>query len=292
MKRHFYKIYRLNNIDKLRRAFLAKDYSEADEMSDNEIALKIIGWNLDQLDRMAPSDEYNNMFYSCMMATIERQWANTGKTVLFMERGMSDLLNTIELDDMTATEAGIPTDPVAVAWHPDDRLDGVAPLPMMIGAMEVKSDQPSPSRSVISFMQRADGGKMTSGFIHEEVSARDFADNFRHHDPNAQEVALVYSRLMFKIGLYMKAFPRLVRSGIPTDIKERAVKHAPGITPSVVSLHPRAKDSPNAHFRRGHFRCLRHEKFKRGPNGEPRIIFIDPTTVGEINPKMVQRAEV
>jgi hypothetical protein len=85
------------------------------------------------------------------------------------------------------------------------------------------------------------------------------------------------ARLVTAIGMYINCFPEMVRDGAPQDIKHPSMHSYRSskticVSPEVIRSHA----SPSAHFRHGHFRVLRSEKFT---NKRFQTIFIKSTFV-------------
>lgn len=73
-----------------------------------------------------------------------------------------------------------------------------------------------------------------------------------------------YAKLIVGLGMYIGCFPEAVKDGPPEDIKHPAMhSHKNSITVSVSPKVQQAHEhgSPTPHFRRGHFRILRSDKF-------------------------------
>lgn len=102
------------------------------------------------------------------------------------------------------------------------------------------------------------------------------------------------SILILKFLVYIQAFPDLIRPGYPDVTKNRMKKyHAnSGIGAYTIGINKTDEDHVNAsrsmHLRCGHFRALRHEKFKRDAKGNVRITWVRASIVGgKIDPYTV-----
>ena len=89
----------------------------------------------------------------------------------------------------------------------------------------------------------------------------------------------IYIRLLNALGLYLACFPEMLRTGPPEDVKhpshhQYVVSKTVGISPKV-----RVRTEPGevtAHFRKGHFRILRSERFT---HKRWRAVFVKATFV-------------
>lgn len=96
------------------------------------------------------------------------------------------------------------------------------------------------------------------------------------------EVQSRHLNLGLRLLAYMAAFPDTVKQGMPDASMESGHRPDPRFKPFTIGLHPKIKHSPSAHFRRGHFRSLRHERFHRDELGNIRIIYVNPMIVGDV----------
>lgn len=87
-----------------------------------------------------------------------------------------------------------------------------------------------------------------------------------------------YGKLFCGLAMYWSCFPETVKDGVPEDLKHTAYHNNP--VNKTVSVSPEIfhgdHASPTAHFRKGHFRCLRSEKFK---NKRFQVVFVHETFV-------------
>lgn len=90
---------------------------------------------------------------------------------------------------------------------------------------------------------------------------------------------------------YLAAFPESLREGFPRSMAEgnsiaaRIVATAKTRNARNISLPARFRNTPTPHFRHGHFRTLRDERFKRNVDGTPRVIYVNGMIVGKKNAK-------
>ena len=90
--------------------------------------------------------------------------------------------------------------------------------------------------------------------------------------------AVWYFKLFIGLAMYIGCFPEVVKDGPPEDLKHPSnhayrLQKTISISRSVVSGN---SASPTAHFRRGHFRCLKSDKFK---NKRFHVVFVRETFV-------------
>ena len=88
--------------------------------------------------------------------------------------------------------------------------------------------------------------------------------NFDRTTLNFSPLTITHVRLLNALGLYLACFPEMLRAGPPDDVKhpshhQYAVSKTVGISPKVREHTERGEVS--AHFRKGHFRTLRSERF-------------------------------
>lgn len=116
---------------------------------------------------------------------------------------------------------------------------------------------------------------------------------FRDDDISSEESTELINcwRLFAAILLYIKAFPHLIENGPPsetTPLERRSILKGSSRTVTI-SLSPEARNAPSPHLRRFHFRTLRDKRFKRCPDGSPRVITVRQSIIGNItNAKTVK----
>jgi hypothetical protein len=218
-------------------------------------------------------------------AKMERQWMMQGKNeTIFIEPGMVSFLQKISIENMSLKEIGLPSKPYAISWHPSERIMGMQIPVTLVGSQELSLLEESVDDGMSILFKHPTKRGHSSQWISEWSKITSDSETVDMWDD-------VMTKLVFKLHVYMRAFPQLVRNGIPYDIKERCLRQMDCDKFTVITLHPRAKASPGAHFRSGHFRCLRDERFKRDAYGRPVILLIEPTTVGEMSARTVKTAE-
>jgi len=121
----------------------------------------------------------------------------------------------------------------------------------------------------------------------EEAITPDWFENhtsegslFQPDSEDSRQLARVMS-ISLRFLAYMSAFPDLVKPGIPDGMKQRDSKHFKNVKNVLtIKTHPRVHASPEAHFRRFHFRHLYHQKFHRDQDGNVRVIPVMPAIIG------------
>jgi hypothetical protein len=76
--------------------------------------------------------------------------------------------------------------------------------------------------------------------------------------------------------IYYRAFPQMMRFGIPNNVKSLDLNNHTIKSPIV----NHTDSSVDQHIRRAHFRVLKHERYKRAADGGPRIIQVSDCIVG------------
>ncbi len=94
-----------------------------------------------------------------------------------------------------------------------------------------------------------------------------------------QENYYYYCCLIAGLGMYISAFGgAVIRDGLPWDLKHPNIHKRP-YTQSILvhdSIKQSSHDSPTPHYRRGHFRLLRSERFK---HKQGQVVFVKDTFV-------------
>lgn len=75
-----------------------------------------------------------------------------------------------------------------------------------------------------------------------------------------------YSKLLVAVGLYISCFPEIITAGMPLDLSGSEYHEFPdirtvGIAPKIKQSMGGTHASPEAHYRKGHFRMLQNECF-------------------------------
>lgn len=114
----------------------------------------------------------------------------------------------------------------------------------------------------------------------------------KHVDDGEIPVSLVYVKLATSLFCYMRAFPECVVPGIPSDMSIKEMMHGgpknrrTGFT---IKAPIDAATGRALHLRRGHFRSLHDERFKRNDDGSIKIVWVRESVVGgKIDPYTVE----
>lgn len=98
-----------------------------------------------------------------------------------------------------------------------------------------------------------------------------------------QKRLMTQARVALGLLAYLQAFPGMLVPGFPESMKERDIRtslvdgigkkkrHLVGKT---IRLHPDFVEHKSPHWRRGHMRCLRAERFTKNSNGSVRITHV------------------
>jgi len=74
--------------------------------------------------------------------------------------------------------------------------------------------------------------------------------------------------------------PNQVVDDLPEGMKPRDRKNTSSRDHVSIDIPIEHRNSPLVHFRNCHFRTLNHERYKRGANGLPRVVFVNSSIVG------------
>jgi hypothetical protein len=140
-------------------------------------------------------------------------------------------------------------------------------------------------RFIITFSTNNNGGYEESFFVDPlcEKSKMDLRSNIFSEIPS-DENGSWFVRFIIGIGMYMSALPEQVKDGIPEDLKHPS--HYKHIISKTITMSEKYIDrsGPCPHFRRGHFRVLRSERFK---NKRWQVIFIEAMCIKGYKAKTV-----
>lgn len=106
------------------------------------------------------------------------------------------------------------------------------------------------------------------------------------------DVVASCTKIAWGIYMMLRAFPELVKDGYPTDMKERAIKHAKKPKAFRFDLPEQLRDKtgrlkPGTHLRHWHWRHLRDERYKRNPDGSIKVILISDMIVNRNTAKVI-----
>lgn len=97
-------------------------------------------------------------------------------------------------------------------------------------------------------------------------------ENGRLKEATARSYATITASLASLI--YVSAFPEALHEGPPKEFKQSAKRSQTIVAVDKICVRHNEHGSPCTHWRRGHFRTLRAERFSRNEDGSPRVIFV------------------
>lgn len=93
------------------------------------------------------------------------------------------------------------------------------------------------------------------------------------------------------LGVYMRAFPAMLKDGFPAQMSDSGGRYLPKFKGAMLGVPEELRgaggthESPVMHYRTWYFKSLMAPRFKRGPDGKPRIIYVRDTIVNAaVNP--------
>lgn len=191
-----------------------------------------------------------------MILESEWAWYHQDRIVYFIEKGLEVFLENLyasfNLDDFMEGRH----EAFTVAWHPDTKLP-----PMLVEY----------ANGLVRIHYHAGSGTYTIAmWASGEGEDHEFSP---HHER--------YRRLIFGLFIYRHAHPEMISDGFPEDMKERCARICrKGLVGArVLSATDKIRQAPSAHWRTGHYRSLRHERYARNDDGTIRVIWIDGTEV-------------
>jgi len=109
----------------------------------------------------------------------------------------------------------------------------------------------------------------------------------------ARDLAYRLLRAVCGLCVYCIAFPDALRDGVPEGVRRREIRRLDPVCTTVGATHVPAahngdRKAVSMHYRRAHFRELRHERFKRDELGRIRIVPVDACVVGAVHPHTVE----
>jgi hypothetical protein len=204
------------------------------------------------------------------LLSLEFLWIKALKPTFFIAPGIVDFVNTTRTDHSAEIFGRIPI--FAIAWHPKERFAKAQLPPILIA--------PQGDRITIQWQDDARKGTETA-FIPRDVPLKDLKSMM-------SPLGLYIAQTVLGIMTYMQAFPDLIVPGLPRDIKTRCSRYIGNSRVCCLILHDNIRTAPSSHLRVGHWRALKHERFKRNADGSIKIIYVNPTIVGFITPYSVE----
>lgn len=110
-----------------------------------------------------------------------------------------------------------------------------------------------------------------------------------------QESDIMLQKAHFKIALrsllYAAAFPEALKPGIPSKKQRMGFLPCDEKKAFMFSRHIDHRSSPCLHLRSAHSRTLRDTRYRRGPNGEPRVIPVSMSVVAghDVDPSVLEK---
>lgn len=220
---------------------------------------------------------------------IEGSWYFQGKPVIFLEsadlvRGLWETNYKIDFDSIC-----LPMNVLSFSFPDDVEIEGMKLPPVIFHKMPTLDGGIRVSSVV---RERFSYGQVTTICNQEhlervmkyedlaEIPRTDFEVQFNEKDSKLHAVLF---RLCIGICSYISAFPGCLRKGLPEAINYRdsriLLAELNRVSPVTLGLHERFRQSPSAHFRAGHFRTLRDDKYKRNPDGTYRTVWVSEAYV-------------
>jgi hypothetical protein len=240
------------------------------------------------------SPEDGELRIGIMSLLAESIWFTSGKPVVFLEnsslvQGLYDTSYRIDFDSFN-----LPINPVSFSFPENCIIDGFKLPPILLHQSDgliissVREDFGS-CRTVVFNDQPTLDKALRS---HESVKYQgEYAIAFTEEESKIHSILL---KVCLGSVAYMLAFPDCIRKGLPSGMKDRDARIISNTVnkknTSTLVLHKRFASSTSAHFRTGHFRTLRDERFKRNPDGSCRIVWVTDTYVsGKIEPYTLEK---
>jgi len=101
----------------------------------------------------------------------------------------------------------------------------------------------------------------------------------------------VHFKLALRALLYASAFPEALHPGLPPKKQRMGYLPCKEDRTFMFKRHIEHRASPCLHLRSAHARVLRDERYKRGPDGQPRIVPVNMAVVAghEIDPSVLEK---
>ena len=101
----------------------------------------------------------------------------------------------------------------------------------------------------------------------------------------------VHFKLALRALLYASAFPEALRPGVPPKKQRMGYLPCQEDRTFIYSRHKEHRGSPCLHLRAAHPRTLRDERFKRDPDGQPRVVPVSMAIVAghAIDPSVLEK---
>jgi len=181
---------------------------------------------------------------------VESRWVDKGRPYLFPEIDVSKLKFDVKLSEISVLGGTMAI---------------VLPQETVLFAR---------FHQVLILVRRGGPGEHWVTNVPNDASLDEFPTNFTKDERKEQYE--IFNNCA-KLCAYMQAFPDHVKEGAPKHIK---VRHQHKIY-SMKCITATYGVHPVAHYRSGHFRTLRHERYRRDANGMARIVFVKAAMIGK-----------
>lgn len=220
-------------------------------------------------------------------------WATQGYPTLFLEsEDLANLLYECEipdlLEDVTLPISSFPM--VAIAVRNNTIIEDTQLKPFLMGRFPddvTESELESVfDSSKDNFMVLSREGLWGSDHVFSRTQ-QSYEENVRSIGRDKEKIGISQIDIQFKIalsiGLYASSFPELIKDGAPMErsISKQQKKESRSMKKmATLNLDPRVANSPvSPHYRRGHYRILHDERYKRNSDGSKRIVFVSGSQV-------------
>lgn len=233
---------------------------------------------------------------SCVGLIAESNWINMGKPVWFVsddvvdlifnsrfDVSLSDIENTKDMIVAISTRTSIP--PFLVSYLSTfSRFSNGSPV------IEGKA-------FMVCFVDNC--GELTFAYTGPDTDMDDFlnqegvyANGFKQDKAALSKMA----KLWFGLQCYIRAFPECVHDGFPKEMKLKESKEHKDTSHQItISLSRKVSHNEHGqrvtHWRKGHFRSLRDERYKRNEDGTVKIVWVRDCIVGRGEVKTIDMEE-
>jgi hypothetical protein len=209
---------------------------------------------------------------------MEYGWVQTGRKVIYVES--KELVSTVAHASFNVDTISLPHPFVAMLFPNDARPEGVSMPPVLLGTF-LFDNQGNPMQSVGLAMQDVHDDREYISIVRPS-DTKDFLHGRKGYNSTWIEHRL--SVIAARLCVYLKVFPDALVEGLPEGMKTREIrahknKNRGEVETSTIQLATRLRGSPIAHYRHGHFRTLRDERFRKNPDGTNRVVYVNPAII-------------
>lgn len=226
-------------------------------------------------NKNSKTQEKERLYFQSMQLLADNKWVRDKRPTYFLQPKLVDFLVASKFDLTSADASQFINQIFSVSWSPDYRFNGQPLSPCLIVVRPEYALYFIPN--VINKGEKAE----CAGYL--PYDSKEWKEK-------PTEVGEFYSELILRFLGYLQAFPTLAHVGFPDNLKARDMRQSEIKQAHHVSLHPKLQACPIAHWRSGHFRTLRAERYNRNPDGSPRVIYVNPMIVGKLTPYTVEEA--